>query len=383
MAAAPLLAAGLFAAQPAVAASCQPWSGAQPPKPPNGDTTDFLAGVTVVSACDVWTVGGRDVADGFDTVPLIDHWAGGASWKRFPGPTLPAASRRDATFSMLLDVSAASATSVWAVGFASNHNALIERWNGKNWTATILPSPGGVEGLSGVTALSPTNVWAVGDLEASGRVLIAHWDGHTWSKISSPEPNFQSSELTSVSARSATDIWAVGDSLGKGGLSHTLTEHWDGHQWHLVPSPSPAGGGGFGAGSALASVTAVSANNAWAVGGITSKAGDQQPLIEHWNGTKWTRVTSPVTDGALEGVHAVSASSVWAVGTRQPLGTSGMGLVLHWNGAAWTVRTMPGDEDLGGVAGPSGNVWTVGSTRENTTAFAAPVSAAVPALTSR
>ena len=59
---------------------------------------------------------------------------------------------------------------------------------------------------------------------------------------------------------SADDVWAVG-SYGDAGHSQswTLTEHWDGTQWSIVPSPSVAAG-------SLNAVTATAANDVWAVG---------------------------------------------------------------------------------------------------------------------
>jgi hypothetical protein len=58
----------------------------------------------------------------------------------------------------------------------------------------------------------------------------------------------------------------------------------------------------------LSGVAATSASNAWAVGytGSTSP----KPLIEHWNGTAWTRVPSP------GGASSVAATALGAARTR-------------------------------------------------------------------
>ena len=44
--------------------------------------------------------------------------------------------------------------------------------------------------------------------------------------------------LYSVAAIGPNDVWAVGSYTGTGGYQ-TLTEHWDGGQWSIVPSPNP------------------------------------------------------------------------------------------------------------------------------------------------
>src|SRR5439155_6838036 len=94
--------------------------------------------------------------------------------------------------------------------------------------------------LSGVTAISSSNVWAVGasSSEASGDSnLIEHWDGGTWSLEQAPPVPLSS--LSAASALSSSDVWAVGRRYSsKAGRDKTLTEHWDGASWSLVRSPN-------------------------------------------------------------------------------------------------------------------------------------------------
>src|SRR5438270_5385362 len=101
--------------------------------------------------------------------------------------------------------------------------------------------------------------------------LIDHWDGTTWSLISSPNPGANLNRLYGVTAISANDVWAVGSSI----------LHWDGSSWSVVPSPNF---GGFRA------VSAVSANDVWAVG--AQNFGVVQSFIGHWNGSTWSVVDS-------------------------------------------------------------------------------------------
>ncbi len=79
-------------------------------------------------------------------------------------------------------------------------------------------------------------------------------------------------------------------------------------------------------------MTALSAQNAWAVG----STGTGKTVILHWNGTAWTQVPSPspAPSPELRGVTATSANNAWAVGQT---GTAGRikTLILHWNGTTW------------------------------------------------
>src|SRR5258708_17691099 len=60
-----------------------------------------------------------------------------------------------------------------------------------------------------------------------------------------------------------------------------------GATWCVVSSPNRAGGG-----TILNGVAATSASDAWAVGSSNSSAGIFQPVIEHWNGSRWSIVAS-------------------------------------------------------------------------------------------
>ena len=153
-----------------------------------------------------------------------------------------------------------------------------------------------------------------------------------------PSPGRSDNELAVVAVRSASDVWAVG-SASSGGQNQTLTEHWNGSAWTVVPSPSP------GVSAGLTSVRALSSSNAWAVGAFNP--GDNSPnktLIEHWDGSGWTVVPSPNpgTGQVLAAVRFVSKNDGWAVGSFAASTSSGTSaMILHWNGTKWTSVTSP------------------------------------------
>lgn len=68
--------------------------------------------------------------------------------------------------------------------------------------------------LYGVSATSASDAWAVGYYDIStnqDRSLVLHWDGSAWTQVPSPNPATLTNELYGVSAISANDVWAVGD----------------------------------------------------------------------------------------------------------------------------------------------------------------------------
>ena len=165
----------------------------------------------------------------------------------------------------------------------------------------------------GVAATSGSDAWAVGSTGDAQHLdsLIEHWDGAAWKIVRSPARN---AGLYAVAATSARDAWAVGATVNVNGHDNTVIEHWDGTAWRLVPSPSP---GGITGSPQLYAIAAISASDAWAVGGYQRSVADYgSTLIEHWNGRVWRQVPSPspVRGFSLYGVAASSAGNAWAAG---------------------------------------------------------------------
>src|SRR4051812_17379211 len=108
-----------------------------------------------------------------------------------------------------------------------------------------------------------------------------------------------------------------------------------GASFSVVPSPTAFSQ------SSLNAVSASSASEAWAVGYLCCSGRNfgQGTLTEHWNGSSWTIVPSPDTrffDEVLNGVAALAPNNAWAVGEIKQGGyRSGNPLILHWDGVAW------------------------------------------------
>jgi len=329
----------------------------------NQGSNDNLMGVSATSTNDVWVVGAYTNSSNHRRAQ-IEHW-NGTAWSKVASPTI-------GTDSYLNAVSVDAANDVWAVGEYENASfvyfTLIEHWNGTAWSIVASPSPGtSFNVLSGVVALATNNVWAVGIFYGTtiGQTLIERWNGTQWSVVSSPNPGVNGNGLNGIAASSANKIWAVGEQTNNSNVTQTLIEQWNGTQWSVVSSPNPGTGGGF-----LFGVTSLSSSNAWAVGGGN---GLTQTLVEHWNGTQWSIVSSPtappnsggsVTD--LAGIAAVSGNDLWAVGTNS-LGSIPVSIIEHWNGTKWSLVTHPnpGTAFNGLIAitvvPGSSNLWTVGS----------------------
>jgi hypothetical protein len=84
--------------------------------------------------------------------------------------------------------------------------------------------------------------------------------------------------------------------------------------------------------SSLSGIAAISANDIVAVGAFNKSSGGAATLIEHWDGTSWTIISSPnpgAASNSLFGVTALSDGTVVAVGTQTNQGTDETPLILQ------------------------------------------------------
>ena len=335
------------------------WTGVSVSAAPGNNVT--LNGASALGNTDAWAVGTQFAPAGVaPPAPPTFQW-NGTAWSFVSTPTLGVSG-------VLLGVSASSATDAWAVGFEivgrRQHATLLEHWNGNAWTVDKADAvTGSAAQLNGVVDLGRANAYAVGS-GGSGS-LLEHWNGNAWSPVMIPDAGFRPGSTQSIAATSASDIWVVGDSTNlTTGATAPEALHFDGTAWSVVPM-AQAGQNS----STITAVTAISPNDAWAVGediGATSAIGGST-LIEHWNGTAWTVVPSPTPGGdpGLTGVAARSASDVYAVGTELPSINGGpeQALILRWNGTTWsddTGGTISGSLSAAATFPGSAREWAVG-----------------------
>lgn len=306
----------------------------------NPGSSSVLDSVDTLAANDAWAAGYYN--DGSASRTLIERWDG-TQWNLVPSPNVGTGNN------YLNGVTAASSAAAWAVGsyISGTTQPLILKWNGSAWNTETVPPVGGPGSLNSVTAISATDVWAVGSYNdgTAERTLTMHWNGTAWSVVPSPNGVYTDSLLNGVSGTSSGDVWAVGHTNFTFNYL-TLILHWNGSVWSIMGSPSP----GFEQND-LFSVSAVSPGDAWAVG-MCYCAAPYDALTMHWNGSSWAVVSDPA-NSRLNGVAGISANDAWAVGGS---------FALHWDGTTWTAVSHPQAGALLAVAAQAtDDVWAVGS----------------------
>jgi hypothetical protein len=354
-------------ASPAAAAPSGVWRIVPSPSP--SEQGNYLTAVASFAANDVWAVGAwyRPSAT---PGTLTEHW-NGSSWTVVPSPN------GTPGYNELYGVDGVASNDVWAVGYHNIANWGSEKtmtlhWDGSAWT--IIPSADlGTEAniLEDVDAVSSSDVWAVGFGNNSGgntgRAIAEHWNGTRWALVKPPSPG-PGSYLAAVSAVTSTDVWAVGARTG-----HTLIEHYDGQAWSIVPSPAG------GVDGELLAVSALAADDVWA-SGTAEGGGGGTTLVLHWDGVAWSVVPSPngpKSENVLDDLAAFGPNDVWAVGSSySDLSVTSQTLTEHWDGTAWSLIPAPNPagsyNTLVGMGGlPGGQVWAVGATGSKTLALRA------------
>ncbi|MFI5275992.1 MAG: hypothetical protein ACHQ1E_01885 [Ktedonobacterales bacterium] len=330
------------------------WSVVSSPNP--STVANQLVAVSAPSSSDAWAVGQATTAPTspsggqFTDAPIIERWDG-KSWAVTPNPTLGKGDH------YLTGIAAISPTDVWAVGYSRVESGngvaqapLAAHWDGSSWKVVATPATAGsVANLQAVTAIASNDVWAVGGDEGQGAgSLIEHWNGSAWGVAQDNGVAVNASQqgtLSSISADGPNDVWAVGSGLypfagGCGNGSNVIIEHWDGQSWSDVNFPTPvAPNSGF---FGFNHVAVAGHNDVWAVGGVNTYTRNIQPVAEHWDGTQWSISSLPSLSTAI-GFAGVAAKpgAVLAVGQTAISNGYGATVVGQWTGSQWTRLTSP------------------------------------------
>ena len=206
--------------------------------------------------------------------------------------------------------------------------------------------------LAGAALVALTPSSGVAALAAHRAPAMSHAgdQGLTWSVVPSPnrKANPPENQLLGVTCLSATSCTAVGYGAKKDPNTtlvepKTLVERWNGTAWSIVSSPNRAGL------DELQGVSCVSARACTAVGlsaASPKSRSSYRTLIETWNGTAWSIVPSPNPGTGqgnfLYGVSCVTAAFCAAVGHFGACCTAREKPITEiWNGSSWSVAPNP------------------------------------------
>jgi Phosphoesterase family len=331
-----------------------------------GSRDNILAGVSAASKSDAWAVGAYYPSSSNVLATLAEHFDG-TRWTAFPLANLGVQQN------VLQAVSMPSPGSAWAVGFYESgkfqQRTLVEHFDGRIWSVVPSPSPGALQNiLYGVSAITNSDVWAVGgQQDATGlwHTLTEHWNGSTWSVVKAVDEGVNGNQFYAVKAVASNNVYAVGQAAGNGFPSQALIEHWNGKTWSVVSSPADAA-------SVLPLGVTTTASSLRVVG---EQETDTAPYTTYVAAGVPSALSIQVTPNAGTGENDLFAAataadgSTWAVGWEIDVNTGNHDpLILEGVNGVWSLVSSP-SFSLGSDSGfaaitaiPGGGLWAVGVT---------------------
>ncbi|HLW00584.1 MAG TPA: YCF48-related protein [Ktedonobacterales bacterium] len=233
---------------------------------------------------------------------------------------------------------------------------ILHYLNGR-WTAQPLPDYkralgcGGSAGacppfvLNGISMVSAQEGWAVGNSllgpNADGITfgLLLHYTGGKWVQVA-----VRAAQLSGIYMRSATDGWIIGQWIGSGNpLGQSIALHYAGHAWTPVNDPAFAH-------IVPLSLTGAADGQVWISGvdysvpvGDGEDGNEPAVLLQHYDGTRWSKVDPHIANGRLYGITLVGPDEGWAVGMQpnsdQHRATEVDGVILHNQHGVWQEQT--------------------------------------------
>jgi hypothetical protein len=197
-----------------------------------------------------------------------------------------------------------------------------------------MSSPAGVA-LRGLDVVSPTEVWVAG--YSGSAATVAQWKNGTWTtRYTQASTGRHLTVFEAIAVDGSGKVWAVGwdrDYDAPGRPVSSLVVHFNGTSWTRETTPNPANRNTLmDVALANGEVFAVGVAQDTSGGGITPRS-----LMLRRQSTGWSSLTVPQGEAGsqdqLLSVAAVSSTSVWSVGYyNSPSSGLYEPLLVHWTG---------------------------------------------------
>ena len=242
------------------------------------------------------------------------------------------------------------------------YQTLTEYWNGASWSAVSSQDSSSSDNnyLNGVSCTSSSLCIAAGyyiDSSGVAQTLIESYNGTSWSTMTSQDTSSsEDNYLYAATCASSSECYAVGyyyDSSS--GLYHTLIEYWNGTSWSIISSSGAAGGSNY-----LYGISCQASNNCFASGYYyNTTAGVYQPLIEQGDsggfdvGGQLSSLSVGTSNNYLYGISCASgATDCYAVGYYYDTSNDVyQTLVVDWSVSGASGSTVTSANETGGVSG--------------------------------
>lgn len=292
-----------------------------------GTTSGYLNTLVAPGPSTQWAFGVHTSTLNKPTAPVVLRHVG-TRWIQAAVPAAPKGA--------VVCAGASSPANIWAFEgmmfgpYGANNTAALQlragRWVLRHRFGTGLF-------VTGCNVLSATNVWVFGSTGSGPAVGTWHLHGTAWTHMTSYPARY----LGQASVISARNIWAT----GWDGLEGVLA-HWNGSAWKTdrsllkaLPKQTST------VHVQVRAVTAISSASLW-VEAIVSAQGKEQPVVRHWNGTRWSRVGPSAFGYYLPDAVPDGHGGWWSTGyAGEGILFPSMRYVLHGTHGHWTKIALP------------------------------------------
>ncbi|MGO8957994.1 MAG: hypothetical protein ACLQFR_11575 [Streptosporangiaceae bacterium] len=299
-------------------------------------SSSALTTVIAPDATSAWALGVVGKPGGSTLGPAGEHW-NGHQWTAAAFPKGVASGIGCAGASSPGNVWAFAGASVF--GYGAGYAGALHLVGGK-WTVSKAFTPSGL--VSGCSVLGRGNAWVYGLTHVAPGVGTWRLTGRTWKPVRHTS-NFY---LVSASTVSADDVWAI--AAGPAGLNNVVA-HWNGHAWSrnkalgaVLPPPSAS------VTPSVTAINAVGAGNVWISAEVTKQSHGVPTttlLVLHLSGGKWRKVGPSNPGYYLPAAVSDGHGGWWAPGPPGPLPPAappvGPMYLLHETGGHWRHVFLP------------------------------------------
>ncbi|MFF0159998.1 hypothetical protein ACFYRY_21045 [Streptomyces sp. NPDC005263] len=223
---------------------------------------------------------------------------------------------------------------------------VLQHWDGTRFTSVSRPAPaeGSIRFVLNLKSVGPDSVWLTtldwnptADPAKAYAGHLEHWDGRKWSRTALPKaPDGSPVEPSSITGTGPDDVWVSANSEADG-VVKPLLQHFDGRRWTVRAVPVPYE---YGTGWAANHIVSTKRGTVHVFGKTNDPQVPSGLLATRWDGRTWQSIPTPAVD-EVNAAGTDGSGGVWVAGW--PPHGGGHTLLSRWDGTTWTDEELPAE----------------------------------------
>jgi hypothetical protein len=228
-------------------------------------------------------------------------------------------------------LSATSPTNVWA-SLEGVPGGQVDRLTRHGWHSYSFAIRNHDILLAPVVTTGPKNTWALTE-DFNTRIAYGYrFNGSKWHRQKLPAAPDANSSFGYVTASASNNIWALTFSGNR-----PASMRYNGSKWQIFKFPAKLGPASAALGPQQ--ILALTPKNVWATFSPNTTTGVATLVLLHWNGKKWGKITGKLPDASLTGAIASDgAGGVWLAAVNA---SDAVPMILHYSRGKWSNYSVP------------------------------------------